>query len=61
MRIRLKTLMAGPEGVSLPGSVIEVAPEEARVLISGRDKKDKLSGHWALPQAHLHACRSRRV
>ena len=29
------TLMAGPEGVSLPGSVIEVSPEEARALIAG--------------------------
>ncbi len=35
MKIRLKTLMAGPEGVFLPGSVIEVSPEEARALIAG--------------------------
>ena len=35
MKIRLKTLMAGPEGVFLPESVIEVSPEEARALIAG--------------------------
>ena len=35
MKIRLKTLMAGPEGVFPPGSVIEVSPEEARTLIAG--------------------------
>ena len=35
MRVRLKTLMAGPEGVFLPGSVIEVSPEEANALIAG--------------------------
>jgi hypothetical protein len=35
MKIRLKTLMAGPEGVFPPGSVIEVSPEEARALIAG--------------------------
>ena len=35
MKIRLKTLMAGPGGVFLPGSVIEVSPEEARALIAG--------------------------
>ena len=35
MKIRLKTLVAGPEGVSLPGSLIEHSPEEARTLIAG--------------------------
>jgi hypothetical protein len=35
MKIRLKTLMAGPDGVFPPGSVIEVSPEEARALIAG--------------------------
>jgi hypothetical protein len=35
MKIRLKSLMAGPEGVFAPGSVIEVSPEEARALIAG--------------------------
>ncbi len=35
MKIRLKTLMAGPDGVFLPGSVIEVSPEEARALFAG--------------------------
>jgi protein-S-isoprenylcysteine O-methyltransferase Ste14 len=35
MKVRLKTLMAGPEGVFLPGSVIEVPPEEANALIAG--------------------------
>jgi hypothetical protein len=35
MKIRLKTLMAGPEGVFPPGSVIEVSPEESKALISG--------------------------
>ena len=35
MKIRLITLMAGPEGVFPPGSVIEVSPEEARALIAG--------------------------
>ena len=35
MKIRLKTLMAGPEGVFPPGSVIEVSLEESRSLIAG--------------------------
>ena len=35
MKVRLKTLMAGPEGVFLPGSVIEVFHEEANALIAG--------------------------
>lgn len=35
MKIRLITLMAGPEGVFPPGSVIEVSPEEARALVAG--------------------------
>jgi len=35
MKIRLKTLMAGPDGVFPPGSVIEVSPEEAQALIAG--------------------------
>jgi hypothetical protein len=35
MKIRLITLMAGPEGVFPPGSVIEVSPEEACALIAG--------------------------
>ncbi len=35
MKIRLKTLMAGPEGVFPPGSVIEDSAEEAEMLIAG--------------------------
>ena len=34
MRIRLKTLMAGPEGVFQPGSVIDVDSGEAGALVS---------------------------
>ncbi len=34
MRIRLKTLMAGPEGVFQPGSVIDIDPDEAGPLVS---------------------------
>ena len=46
MKIRLITLMAGPEGVFPPGSVIEVSPEEARALIAGG---------YAEPVPHLAA------
>ena len=35
MKVRLLTLMAGPEGVVHPGAVIEVSPEEAEALITG--------------------------
>ena len=35
MKVRLKTLMAGPDGVFPPGSVIEVSIEESRSLIAG--------------------------
>ncbi len=35
MKIRLKTLMAGPEGVFPPASVIETSDDEARALIAG--------------------------
>lgn len=35
MKVRLKTLMAGPEGVHPPGSVIEASNEEAEILIAG--------------------------
>jgi hypothetical protein len=35
MRVRLKTLMAGPEGVFTPGSVVNVSLEEAEALIAG--------------------------
>jgi len=34
MRIRLKTLMPGPEGVFQPGSVIDIDPDEAGVLVT---------------------------
>ncbi len=34
MKIRLKTLMAGPDGVFQPGSVIDRPNEEAEALIS---------------------------
>ncbi len=34
MKIRLKTVMAGPEGVFSPGTVIEVTGEEAQALLS---------------------------
>jgi len=35
MRVRLKTLMAGPEGVFPAGSVANVPREEAEALIAG--------------------------
>jgi hypothetical protein len=34
MKVRLKTLMVGPEGVFTPGSVIDPPREEAEALIS---------------------------
>jgi len=34
MKVRLKTLMAGPEGVFQPGSVIDIDPDKAGALIS---------------------------
>jgi len=46
MKMRLKTLMAGPEGVFPPGSVIEVSPEEAEALIAG--------GIYLLHKKRLH-------
>lgn len=33
MRVRLGTLMAGPQGVHYPGAVIEVSSEVGRVLL----------------------------
>ena len=35
MKIRLKTLMAGPQGIFMPGTVIDVDGEEFEALISG--------------------------
>lgn len=35
MRIRMLTLLAGPEGIRSPGSVVEVPPAEAAALIEG--------------------------
>jgi hypothetical protein len=35
MRVRLKMLMAGPEGVFPPESVVNVSREEAEALIAG--------------------------
>jgi hypothetical protein len=35
MKVRLKTLMAGPEGVFSPGAVIDAGTEEAEALIAG--------------------------
>ena len=34
MKVRLKTLMAGPDGVFPPGSVIDPPNDEAEALIS---------------------------
>jgi len=34
MRVRLKTLMAGPQGVFQPGSVIDLDIDEAEALVS---------------------------
>ena len=34
MKLRLKTLMAGPDGVFPPGSVIDPPDDEAEALIS---------------------------
>jgi len=53
MKIRLKILMAGPEGVFLPGSLIEASPEEARALIAGGQKPGTLSGF-----AGMHSLKS---
>lgn len=35
MRIRMLTLMAGPEGIRSPGSVVELSPADAHALIDG--------------------------
>jgi hypothetical protein len=35
MKVRLKTLMAGPDGVFPPDSVIDAGDEEAEALIAG--------------------------
>jgi hypothetical protein len=35
MKIRRKTLMAGPEGVFPPGAVIDAGFEEAEALVAG--------------------------
>jgi hypothetical protein len=35
MKVRLITLMAGPEGVVHPGALIEVSVEEAGALMAG--------------------------
>jgi hypothetical protein len=34
MKVRLKTLMAGPEGVFVPGSVVDLDIDEAETLVS---------------------------
>jgi hypothetical protein len=34
MKVRLKTLMAGPEGVFGPGSVIDLDTDQAEALVS---------------------------
>jgi hypothetical protein len=34
MRVRLKALMAGPEGVFQPGSVVDLHIDEAEALVS---------------------------
>ncbi len=34
MKVKLKTLMAGPEGVFQPGSVIDLAMDEADSLVA---------------------------
>jgi hypothetical protein len=34
MKVRLKTLMAGPEGVFQPGSVVDLDAEQAEALVS---------------------------
>jgi hypothetical protein len=36
MRIKLRTLMAGPKGVARPGEIIDVDQETAGALIAGR-------------------------
>ena len=35
MKVRLLTLMAGPDGVVHPGALIEVSAEEAQAFIAG--------------------------
>jgi len=35
MKVKLKTLMAGPEGVFAPGSVVELDVDQAKALVSG--------------------------
>jgi hypothetical protein len=35
MKVRLKTLMAGPEGVFPPSSIIDLEVDEAAALVSG--------------------------
>lgn len=34
-QIRMKTLMAGPNGVRHPGEICMIGPEEAAVLVDG--------------------------
>jgi hypothetical protein len=34
MKVRLKTLMAGPDGVFGPGSVVDIDIDQAEVLVS---------------------------
>lgn len=35
MRIRMLTIMAGPDGIVHPGQEVDLAPERARELIDG--------------------------
>lgn len=35
MRIRMLTLMAGPEGIRSPGSVVDLPPADAYALVEG--------------------------
>jgi hypothetical protein len=44
MKVKMKTLMSGPDGNASPGSIVEVSKEEGRQLIdSGSAEKIKLS------------------
>lgn len=35
-QVRLRTILAGPNGVAQPGAVISVSDEEAKQLVNGR-------------------------
>lgn len=43
MRVKLRTIMAGPNGVSQPGDIVDLPKEDAQRLIDG-GQADAVSG-----------------